>query len=396
MTTQTSSQAKQRNQQSQPVANPFTVHDDSASVDTLLATQNAAENIAQDGGATSERTRTSAPPPAGDWMRRGLAFASLGLGATCLLAPGRLATTVGLRDETRPRSALRLIGLREVTSGIGLLSGRRPTRWMWGRVAGDVMGLTLLGRAIATPTPRGSARNRPRAAGAMAALAVITAVDAVSATTFSLAQRMNALAGASAREAVKVHETVTVNRPAADLYALWRNPSNLPRIMRHLESVEETGDGRSHWKATAPAGAKVEWDAEIVEDRPNELIAWRSLPGAQVPNAGVVHFTPAAGDRGTEVHVELRYDPPAGKLGKTVAMLLGEEPSQQIADDLRRFKQVTETGELARSDASIQGKKATRHPAQPPKRPPAEPQPELTTTPSDSSQTANQAEPAQI
>jgi uncharacterized membrane protein len=396
MTTQTNSQSKRRNRQSQPIAAPFTAHDDSASVDTLLAMQNSVQDgaITRAPESAMDGTMTSAPRPAGAWMRRGLAFASLGLGATCLIAPARLATSVGLRDETRARRTLRLIGLREVTSGIGLLSGRRPTRWMWGRVAGDMMGLTLLGRAITTPTKRGSARNRPRAAGAMAALAAITAIDVVSATGFSLAQRMNALAGASARKAVKVHETVTINRPAADLYALWHNVSNLPRIMRHLESVEETGDGRSHWKATAPAGAKVEWDAEIVEDRPNELIAWRSLPDAQVPNAGVVRFISAAGDRGTEVHIELRYDPPAGKLGKTVAMLLGEGPSQQIADDLRRFKQVMETGEVARSDASIQGKTPKRHPAQPPKRPPTDTQPELTGASSD--QTANQAEPAHV
>jgi uncharacterized membrane protein len=206
---------------------------------------------------------------------------------------------------------------------------------------------------------------------------------------------MTALAGGSAREAIKVHETVTINRPAAELYALWRNFSNLPRIMRHLESVEETDDRRSHWKATAPAGAKVDWDAEIVEDRPNELIAWRSLPDTQVPNAGSVRFIATPGDRGTEVHVELRYDPPAGKLGKTIAVMLGEEPSQQIAGDLRRFKQVMETGEVARSEASIQGKKPTRHPAQPPKRPPAETQPELSVTPTNSSQTT-QAEPAQV
>jgi uncharacterized membrane protein len=138
----------------------------------------------------------------------------------------------------------------------------------------------------------------------------------------------------------------------------------------------------------------VEWDAEIVEDRPNELIAWRSLPGAQVPNAGSVRFISAPSGRGTEVHVELRYDPPAGKLGKAVAMLLGEEPSQQIAGDLRRFKQVTETGEVARSEASIQGKKPTRHPAQPPKRPPAETQPEFTGAPSH--QTINQTETVHI
>src|SRR5262249_32158600 len=133
---------------------------------------------------TPDRQRTSAPRSTAPWIRRGLALTSLGLGAACLLAPGKLATSVGLRDETRTRRTLRLIGLREVTSGIGLLSGRWPTRWMWGRVAGDAMGLTLLGRAVATPAKRGSARNRPRAAGAMTALAAITAVDVGSAVAF--------------------------------------------------------------------------------------------------------------------------------------------------------------------------------------------------------------------
>jgi uncharacterized membrane protein len=136
--------------------------------------------------------------------------------------------------------------------------------------------------------------------------------------------------------------------------------------MRHLESVTVTGEGRSHWVAKAPAGKSVEWDAELTADRENELIAWRSLPGAQVYNAGTVRFQPAPGGRGTEVRVELEYDPPLGKLGSKVAMLFREEPGQQVQDDLRHFKQVMETGEIVLSDAT---KQRGPHPARPNREP---------------------------
>jgi uncharacterized membrane protein len=104
-----------------------------------------------------------------------------------------------------------------------------------------------------------------------------------------------------------------------------------------------------------PAGAAIEWDAEITEDRPGELLAWRSLEGADVPNEGRVQFADAPGDRGTEIRVDLKYDPPAGKLGALVAGLFGEEPAQQLRDDMRRFKQVIETGEVLLSDGSAAG-----------------------------------------
>ena len=159
--------------------------------------------------------------------------------------------------------------------------------------------------------------------------------------------------------------SVTIRQPVEMVYAFWRNFENLPRFMNHLESVRVTGDRQSHWVAKAPAGQTVEWDAETVEDRRDELIAWRSLPGSSVPNSGQVRFEPAAGGRGTEVHVELRYDPPGGKLGALVAKLFGEEPAQQVAGDLRRLKQVLETGEVLHSDASIH---RGMHPAQPPEK----------------------------
>jgi uncharacterized membrane protein len=143
---------------------------------------------------------------------------------------------------------------------------------------------------------------------------------------------------------VRVDESVVLNRPRSEVYRFWRNLANLPRFMDHLEEVSVQDEWRSHWIAKGPAGTRVEWDAEIHNEIPNELIAWRSLPGSEVDNAGSVHFMPTAnGD--TEVRVVLRYDPPAGKLGATVARLLGEDPSRQVSDDLRRLKQVVEASE---------------------------------------------------
>lgn len=154
-----------------------------------------------------------------------------------------------------------------------------------------------------------------------------------------------------------VDHSVTVMRPATDLYAFWRRFENLPQIMDHLESVTELGDKRSRWVAEAPAGRTVEWEAEIINDIPNELIAWKTLEGSDVTSAGSVHFTEAPGARGTEVRVHLRYEPPFGAAGRLIAKLFREEPSIQVADDLRRFKQMMETGEVATIDGQPSGRK---------------------------------------
>ncbi len=150
-------------------------------------------------------------------------------------------------------------------------------------------------------------------------------------------------------------QVVTVNKPADELYRYWRDFTNLPRFMHHLEAVQELGEGRSHWQAKAPLGQSVEWDATIINEVENELIAWQSVEGAQVANAGSVRFTPAPADRGTEVRVTLSYEPPAGKVGVAIAKILGEEPGRQVSDDLRRFKQLLETGELPTNDRQPMG-----------------------------------------
>lgn len=149
---------------------------------------------------------------------------------------------------------------------------------------------------------------------------------------------------------IKVEKSVTIDRSPEELFSYWRNFENLPRFMDHLESVRTTGDKRSHWVAKAPAGTTVEWDAEVINEKPNELIAWRSLEGADVDNAGSVRFERAAGERGTTVRVTLEYDPPGGAIGAAIAKLFGEAPDQQIQEDLRRFKQVMEAGERATTE----------------------------------------------
>jgi uncharacterized membrane protein len=147
-------------------------------------------------------------------------------------------------------------------------------------------------------------------------------------------------------QSIRVKRSVTIRRPREEIYEFWRKFENLPKFMRHLKNVKQLGEGRSHWVAKAPANRTVEWDAELVEDVPNERIAWRSLAGADVENHGVVRFKDAPGGRGTEVHVELEYRPPAGVVGMVVAKLFTEEPNGQIHDDLIRLRAYFETGEI--------------------------------------------------
>jgi uncharacterized membrane protein len=168
----------------------------------------------------------------------------------------------------------------------------------------------------------------------------------------------NPVVSVPADRGLKVEQSVTINKSPAELYRFWRNFENLPRFMNHLEAVHVTGAGRSHWVAKAPAGTTVEWDAEIYNEKENELIAWRSLPGSDVNSAGSVRFQAAPGGQGTEVKVVLKYDPPGGMVGATIAKLFGEEPSQQIADDLQRFKQVMETGGTSTTASQPSGRSA--------------------------------------
>ncbi|HJQ82581.1 MAG TPA: SRPBCC family protein [Candidatus Binatia bacterium] len=269
-------------------------------------------------------------------LARALGWFSIGLGVAEVAAPGVVSRLIGIAPDGRRHPALRAMGLREIATGAGILTRRRPADWLRGRVVGDVVDLALLAAAWRT---RGA--HRGRFVTATTAVAGVTALDAL------CARALREGAGSAAARGIHVRKAITVNRSQDEVYRYWRDFQNLPRFMKHLESVQPRPDGRWHWTAKGPAGATVEWDAELTAEEPPRRIAWRSLAGSTVRTAGSVRFDPAPGGRGTEVHVELDYDPPAGRLGATVAWLFGRAPEQEVQADLRTFKQVLETGEIA-------------------------------------------------
>jgi uncharacterized membrane protein len=257
----------------------------------------------------------------------GLGLLSVGLGTAQLFFPGQIASLIGVRNRTTSRLAMRALGLRELVTGIGLIINPRSGSWALARGAGDALDLALLHQKL------GHAEGgRARIAATAAAVVGVAAMDVVSAAGLSRNRTVQKLVGP-----IHVTRAVTIRRPPADVYAFFRNLENLPRVMQHLESVRIV-NGHSIWRAKAPAGLSIEWKAEIVQDRPNEVLAC---------------FAAAPRDRGTELLVELKYDPPAGAIGAAMAKLFGEEPSLQIASDLRRVKQVLETGEVVHSDETF-------------------------------------------
>lgn len=284
---------------------------------------------------------------------RFLGLVSVALGISELAVPERVADFIGIEDSVLRRNLLRALGTREILSGLGVLAKPGSAGPLWARVAGDALDIALLGAAMAD-----SPKRPARLAAATGAVLGITALDVFSAARLSRKQSIQ-------KWVLPIHVTksITINRSPEVVYGFWRDLENQPRFMAHLESVREDSGG-SVWRARGPAGTTIEWPAEITLDRPNEAIAWRSLEGAMVANRGVVRFKPGPGGKGTEVHVELKYDPPAGALGAAIAKLFGEEPASQIASDLRRLKQVLETGSVVHSDASIhRGMHAARPPA---------------------------------
>jgi uncharacterized membrane protein len=299
---------------------------------------------------------------------KGLGWFSIGLGLAHLFAPRAMARATGMPDDRI--GLMRAVGVRELASGVGILSRREPTPWLWTRVAGDAMDLALLSAAASNP---GAQKKRVAAAGV--AVAGVTVLDVLTSIQLSRKQDMgmrlggrNPFAGLvskagamveAATGVVKVEKAITVNRPPEECYRFWHNFENFPRFMKHIESVKRISDTRWHWRATGPAGISIEWDAEITEDKPAEVLAWRSVEGSDVDNSGTVRFEPAPGGRGTVVRVEMQYSPPGGKAGALIAKLFGEEPNQQIAEDLRRFKQLIETGEIPTTVGQPSGRRDT-------------------------------------
>ena len=284
----------------------------------------------------------------------GLGWFSIGLGLAELLAPRQLASLIGIEDKGHRETILRLYGLREIAAGVGILAQSNPAPWLWARVAGDALDLTSLGFAFGAPDAKSA-----KLAGATAAVAGVTALDILAAQRFSEPSN-----GYAASTSVTATESVTINRSAHEIYSFWRDFSNLARFMSFVENVRAIDEKRSHWTVRTLGGKTFEWDAEITQDEPGSRISWRSLEEAEIPNSGTVTFKPAAGNRGTVVRVEMNYSPPGGMaVAKLSRLLKGEPAGQHIYESLHALKQVLETGEVVRSDASIH---RGMHSAQPP------------------------------
>ena len=286
----------------------------------------------------TQRAEPGLPSSSAKRLAKGLGWFSVGLGLAELLAPRTIANITGVSNERT--GLIRLYGLREIAAGVMIFAQEKPAAGLWSRVAGDALDLASLGAAFTSPNAKTG-----RLAFATANVLAVTGLDVMCARQLS----------ANGNRGIHAQGTCTVNRPPEEVYTFWRNFQNLPRFMRHLESVEDLGSGRSRWRARGPAGMKVEWEATIIADDPGRVISWRSLEGSDVDNAGAVRFESSPGGRGTIVKVNMEYNPIGGALGAAVAKLFGEEPGQQMDDDLRRFKQVMEVGEVVVSDATLMG-----------------------------------------
>lgn len=269
----------------------------------------------------------------GEKLARGLGWFSIGLGLAEVLAPRGIAKIAGVRGNHT--GLIRLFGLREIASGIGIFAqGRRPAAAVWSRVAGDALDLAALGAAFASPRS-----SKGRVAFATANVLAVTALDLL------CAQQLGKSATAG-EHGVNVESFITINRSPVELYRLWREPRILPQIMGHFAEINTIGEDSARWSVRAPLGQSIEWDARIVEDRPDEFVRWESAEGASVPNEGSVQFRPAPAGRGTEVRLSFRFDPPGGVLGSAAASLLSLVPDALAAKALRRFKALAETGEI--------------------------------------------------
>ena len=272
----------------------------------------------------------------GERLARTLGWVSVGLGVSQLVTPRTLARLIGVPE----RAALfRWLGARELASGVGILARRRPAGWLWARVAGDAVDLGLLGAAL-----RSRAGVPARVAAAAGAVAGVTVLDAL------CARRLSA-DGRPARSTV----SMGINRPPEEIYRAWKDIACLARVAPEGATIRRVGDGTVRCAIRAPGGFEAVWDAEVVEDRPGERIAWRSADGVRSPTTVAVQIDAAPAGRGSRVTVEVVHPSLAGAVVSGVAKAIGRAPDQLAKETLRRFKQLMETGEIATTTGQPSG-----------------------------------------
>jgi uncharacterized membrane protein len=273
-----------------------------------------------------------------------LGWLSVGLGVAALFAPRTIGRLSGLDDK---QGLIRLVGARELASGVGLLSQPNKTPWLWARVMGDAIDLAVLATAHGQ-----TQRGRSRALATAAVVAAITAADAAASLRHSKFRRDDVAPD------VYVDRSIIVNKTPQECYAYWRDLRNIASFTRGLEKVIPLDERRSRWIAKVPGRADLEWIAELTEDKPGERLQWRSAEGAPFKHAASVSFRVAPGNRGTIVTVGMHYHTPGGSVGATVARFLGPDPFGEVRENLRRFKQLIETGEIPTTTGQPSGRRS--------------------------------------
>ena len=277
-------------------------------------------------GSWLETARSAAVPQTLGWL-------SVALGLGGLLAPRTMARLSGLQGR---EPLLAAVGARELVSGIGLLTRRDKVPWLWARVAGDALDLAILGLAS---WERDSAAAR---AASTAVVAAITAADVAAA----VAHQSTNLQVSPTRD-VYLERSIIVNKTPRECYDWWRDLRNMPRFTRNLQKVTPLDETHSHWVSREFAGTRVEWRSRINEDVPGERILWSATQDSSFAHAGSVTFAPATGGRGTLITASIHYHVPGGPIGAALARFLGPDPIGEVRENLRRFKQLLETGEIA-------------------------------------------------
>jgi uncharacterized membrane protein len=306
---------------------------------------------------TQPRTRSTLPYPRrqpipnldATTLAHGLGWLSIGIGAAAVLAPRTFGSLTGVGRGGG--GLVRAAGVRELAAGVGILSQRNPAPWLWTRTIGDLMDLAVLAVGMRPGNP-----GRGRAAVSFATVAGVLALDALAASHLTKHAGHPLVSGVAAPTDLYFETSIATTKSPEECYRFWRNVQNLPRFMDNLQSVRALDERRFHWVAKGP-GMQMEWDCEITEDRPGAALAWRTVNGAQVPNAGSVMFEPAPHGRGTIVRLSIHYSPRGGRLTEGLAKLLREDPQSQVREDLRRFKQLLETGEIATTRGQPTGRR---------------------------------------
>ena len=262
-----------------------------------------------------------------------LGWFSIGLGLGEVTAARRVGRFLGIEHRA---GLLRAYGVREIATGIGILTLRRRAPGLWARVGGDALDLATLGSALLHGNPK-----RGNVGAAIGAVAAITALDVVAAQRLGSQPTSGAATGA-----IEIKRTISIGKSAEGLYRVWREPQALPTLMKGFAEITPLDADRARWKLRAPLGRTLEWETQIVEDRPSELVRWESLPGASLPHQGSISFRPAPDGWGTEATLCFHFEPPPGPLGGVAALLPDAVPAIAVGTVLRRFKSLAETGEI--------------------------------------------------